>query len=163
MKGATVVWGDMHQHYDIGRKLWYNCNCILLPEAPPNRGSDSSPSTPDTPPNPPYMSGVDSHLFVDAMEQRHLSLIGLLHSIESLIKGVEARVKHIENLVIHEQPPSSSRKHECHRGLTYREERLLRKLCLLEEEQVALQGAQPKPKSAVLERGKIGRVHRSSQ
>jgi len=61
------------------------------------------------------------------------------------------------------QPPSPSRTHECHRGLTYREELLLARMNQSAEEVAGLRVPPPIPGEVEVKPGKLGRVHTSNQ
>ena len=156
--GATVaITGDVHEHehYNIGDNSWYKCGCDLT-KTPPHTRKDSSPRTPDAPLEPGDVSLVSLDLEVDAVQEFQLLL-------SAQLKRVEARLEKVEQLLIHEQPPSSSRKHECHRGLTYREEQLLAKMCQSLEVQAIRQGERPRTEGVEVSPDMPSRVYKSTQ
>ena len=163
-KGATVVWGDMHQHYDIGRKVWYNCDCVLLPEtSPPSDRKESSPSTTDTPFKPVDVGIMFGDNFLDVGQKLGVALNIHMERVEAHVDFVKAALHHIKELLIHVQPPSSSRMHVCPRGLTYREEQWLIERYQWEAEMAVPPEQPPTPKGAGGSPGSLDQGRKSTR
>jgi len=115
----------------------------MSPEAPPNRGSDSSPGSTDAPLEPSDVSLVDRDTLVDAIQKLRVSLDSSMYTIKARIDLIEAALHHVKELLIHVQPPSAFQKPVYHRGLTYREEQSLARMYQSLEEWGAKLESQP--------------------
>jgi len=131
--------------------------------SPPSYCNEGSPGTTETPLEPGDVCTVHGDALVDAVQELGISLDRSMKAIKARIDLIEARLHHIKELLIHDekpfcapncvrnhehyvnlaQPPSSSHTHGCHRGLTYREEQSLAKMCQWLEVQEVQQGSQP--------------------
>jgi len=176
-------------HFGSG---WYcTCQAINESPKPSPRteaSNDSSPRTPDAPLEPGNVGTINRDLLVNALQEFELILRREMKTVESRIDLIEARLHHIKELLvhplpfydpkevfddsamlirkpgdtIHEPPPSSSHTHECHRGLTYREEQLLAKMYQQEVEQAEKQGSRPMPGVVVKVPGTLDPLHKST-